>query len=88
MGPLPTKQITCPLNRDYRRQTIKLMECVHIEMIEVCVGKKHDVDLGRVTNGQRGRGQTFEPERKSGQPDSNPRKKNGIREDHYPEIIE
>src|SRR5580704_6248399 len=48
------------------------MERAHVEMIEVRMGKKHDVDLGEVTNGQRGRGQAFRSECKSGQPDSDP----------------
>jgi hypothetical protein len=49
-------------------------------MIEVRVGKKHDVDLGEVTNGQCGRSQAFRPECKTRQPDSDPGKKNMIRE--------
>jgi hypothetical protein len=31
------------------------MERAHVEMIEVRVGKKHDIDLGEVANGQSGR---------------------------------
>jgi hypothetical protein len=53
---------------------MKSMERAHVEMIEVRVGKKHDVDLGEVANGQRGRGQAFWSDRKTGQPDSDPRK--------------
>ena len=64
--PLPTQQIACPLGRDHRGRTIKSMERAHVEMIEVRVGKKHDVDLGEVANGQRGRGQAFGPECKTG----------------------
>jgi hypothetical protein len=64
------------------------MERAHVEMIEVRVGKKHDVDLGEVANGQRGRGQAFRSERESGQPDSDPGKKNWIRENPYPEKID
>ena len=52
---------------------------VSVEMIEVRVGKKHDVDLGEVADGQRGRGQAFGSECKTGQPDSDPRKQNRIR---------
>jgi hypothetical protein len=52
------------------------------------MGKKHDVDLGKVANGQRGRGQAFRPECKTGQPDSDPGKKNRIRENLYPEKID
>ena len=55
--PLPMKQITCPMGRDHRGRTIKSMKRAHVEMIEVRVGQKHDVDLGEVANGQRGRGQ-------------------------------
>ena len=51
--PLPTKQITCLLRSDHRGRTIKSMERAHVEMIEVRVGKKHNVDLGEVANGQR-----------------------------------
>ena len=69
-------------------RTIKSMECAHVEMIEVRVGKKHDVDLGEVTNGQCGRGQAFRPECKPRQPDSDPRKQNRIRENLYPEKID
>jgi hypothetical protein len=54
----------------------------------VRVGKKHDVDLGEVANGQRGRGQAFESECKSRQPDSDPWKKNWISENLYPEKID
>ncbi len=64
------------------------MERAHVEMIEMRVGKKQDVDLGEVANGQRGRGQTFRSECKSGQPDSDPRKKNWISENLYPEKID
>ena len=64
------------------------MERAQVEMIEVRVGKKHDVDLGEVANGQRGRGQAFWSDRKTGQPDSDPRKQNWIRENLYPEKIE
>jgi hypothetical protein len=56
------------------------MERAHVEMIEVRVGKKQDVDLGEVANGQCSRGQAFGSECKSGQPDSDPRKQNRIRE--------
>jgi hypothetical protein len=52
------------------------------------VGKKHDVDLGEVANGQRGRGQAFGSECKTGQPDSDPRKQNWISENLYPEKID
>ena len=83
--PRPTKQITCPLGRDHRGRTMKSMERAHVEMIEVRVGKKHDVDLGEVANGQCGRGQAFWSDRKTGQPDSDPRKQNWIRENLYPE---
>jgi hypothetical protein len=54
--PLPTKEITCLLRSDHRGRTIKSMERAHVEMIEVRVGKKHNVDLGKVANGQRGGG--------------------------------
>ena len=37
-------------------------------MIEVRVGKKHDVDFGEVANGQGGRGQAFRADCKTGQP--------------------
>jgi hypothetical protein len=57
-------------------------------MIEVHVRKKHDIDLGEVANGQSGRGQAFGPKCKTGQPDSDPRKKNWISEYLYPEKIE
>ena len=43
-------------------------------MIEVRVGKKHEVDLGEVANGQCGRGQAFRSDCKTGQSDSDPRK--------------
>src|ERR1700730_2349915 len=46
--PLPTKQITCPPGRDHRGRTIKLIERANVQLIEVRVGKKHDVDLGEV----------------------------------------
>lgn len=49
--PLPTKQITCPRSRDHRGRTIKSIERAHIEMIEMGVRKKNDVDLGKVANG-------------------------------------
>jgi hypothetical protein len=64
------------------------MERAHVEMIEVRVGKKHDVDLWKVANGQRGRGQTFRSECESRQPNSDPRKKNWISENPYPEKID
>jgi hypothetical protein len=32
---------------------MKSVERAHVEMIEVRVGKKHDIDLGEVANGQR-----------------------------------
>lgn len=67
---------------------MKSMERAHVEMIEVRVGKKHDVDLGEVANGQRGLGQAFRSECKSGQSDSDPRKQNWIRENLYPEKID
>ena len=67
---------------------MKSMERAHVEMIEMRVGKKQDVDLGEVANRQRGRGQAFRSERKSGQPDSDPWKKNWIRENLYPEKID
>jgi hypothetical protein len=86
--PCPTKQITCPQCRDHRGRTIKSMERAHVEMIEVRVGKKHDVDLGEVANCQRGRDQPFRSECESGQPDSDPRKKNWISENLYPEKID
>ena len=82
------EQFSCPRSRNHRRRTIKLMEGSHIEMIEVRVGKKHDVDLGEIANGQRRLGQTFGPERQSGQPDSNARKKNGIRQNYDPKKID
>ena len=56
-------------------------------MIEVRVGKKHDIDLGEVANGQRGRGQAFGSECKTGQPDSDPRKQNWIRENFIPKKL-
>jgi hypothetical protein len=56
---------------------MKSMERAHVEMIEVRVGKKHDVELGEVANGQRGRGQAFGSECKTGQPDSDPRNRTG-----------
>ena len=86
--PCPTKQITCPMGRDHRGRTIKLMERAHVEMIEVRVGQKHDVDLGEVANGQRGRGQAFRSECKPGQPDSDAWKKDWISENLYPEKID
>jgi hypothetical protein len=52
---------------------MKSKERAHVEMIEVRVGTKHDIDLGEVANGQRGRGQAFGSESKTGQPDSDPR---------------
>jgi hypothetical protein len=61
------------------------MKRPHVEMIEMRVGKKDDVDLGKVVNGQCGRGQAFRAECKSGQPDSDAWKKNGISENLYPE---
>ena len=63
------------------------MQRAHVEMIEVRVGKKQDVDLGKVANGQRGRGQAFRPECESRQPDSDPWKKYWISENLYPEKI-
>ena len=76
------------MGRDHPSRTMKSMERAHVEMIEVRVGKKHDIDLGEVANGQRGRGQTFGSECKTGQPDSDPGKKNRIRENLYPEKID
>ena len=67
---------------------MKSMERAHVEMIEVRVGKKHDVDLREIANGQRGRGQAFRSECKSGQPDSDSWKKDWIRENLYPEKID
>ena len=67
---------------------MKSMERAHVEMIEVRVGKKHDVDLGEVTNGQCGRSQAFRSECKSRQPDSNAWKKDWIRENLYSEKID
>jgi hypothetical protein len=52
--PRPTKQITCPIGRDHRSRTIKAMERARVEMIEVRVGKKHDVDLGEVADTNKG----------------------------------
>ena len=72
--PRPTKQITCPMGRDHPSRTMKSMERAHVEMIEVRVGKKHDVDLRKVADSQCGRGQAFGSDRKTGQPDSDPRK--------------
>ena len=63
------------------------MQRAHVEMIEVRVGKKQDVDLGKVANGQRGRGQAFWSECKPGQPDTDPREKYWISENLYPEKI-
>ena len=74
--PRPTKQITCPSGCDHRGGTIKSMERAHVEMIEVRAGKKHDIDLGKVANDQRGRGQAFRSKCESRQPNSDPRKKN------------
>ena len=76
------------MGRDHPSRTMKAMERAHVEMIEVRVGKKHDIDLGEVTNGQRGRGQAFRPECKPRQPDSDARKQNWIRENLYPEKID
>ena len=76
------------MGRNHRDRTMKSMERAHVEMIEVRVGKKHDVDLGEVANGQRGRGQAFGSECKTGQPDSDPRKQNWISENLYPEKID
>ena len=76
------------MGRDHPSRTMKSMERAHVEMIEVRVGKKHDVDLGEVANGQRGRGQAFGSECKTGQPDSDPRKQSWIRENLYPEKID
>jgi len=67
---------------------MKSKERAHVEMIEVRVGTKHDIDLGEVANGQRGRGQAFGSECKPRQPDSDPRKQNWIRENLYPEKID
>jgi hypothetical protein len=67
---------------------MKSMERAHVEMIEVRVGKKHDIDLGEVANGQSGPRQAFWSDRKTGQPDSDPRKQNWIRENLYPEKID
>jgi len=64
------------------------MKRPHVEMIEMRVGKKDDVDLGKVVNGQCGRGQAFRAECKSGQPDSDAWKKNWISENLYPEKID
>jgi len=86
--PCPTKQITCPMGRDDGGRTTKLMERAHVEMVEVRVGKEHDVDLGEVANGQCGRRQAFWSDRKTGQPDSDPRKENRISENLYPEKID
>ena len=77
---LPTKQIACQGSRDHRGRTVKAMERAHVEMVEMRVGKEHDVDLGEVANGQCGRRQAFWSDRKTGQPDSDPRKENWIRE--------
>ncbi len=85
---LPTKQIACPGSRDHRGRTVKSMERAHVEMIEVCVGQKHDVNLWQLANGQCRRGQAFGSDRKTGQPDSDPRKKNWISENRYPEKID
>ena len=76
------------MGRDHQGRTMKSMERAHVEMIEVRVGKKHDVDLGEVANGQRGRGQAFRSECKPRQPDSDPRKQNRISEYLYPEKID
>jgi hypothetical protein len=46
------------------------------------------VDLWQLPNGQCGRGQAFGSDRKPQQPDSDPWKKNWIRENHYPEKID
>ena len=64
------------------------MKCPHVEMVEVRVGQKHNVDLGEIANGQCGRGQAFRSERKSGQPNTNPRKKHWIGENLYSEKID
>jgi len=64
------------------------MERVHVEMIEMRMGKKDDIDRGEVANGKRGGSQAFGPEGKTGQPDSDPRKKNGIGENLCPEKID
>ena len=76
------------MGRDHPSRTMKPMERAHVEMIEVRVGKKHDVDLGEVANGQRRRCQALRSKCKSGQPDSDPRKKNWISENLYPEKID
>src|ERR1700732_2095480 len=76
------------MGRDHPSRTMKSMERAQVEMIEMRVGQKHDIDLGEVANGQRGRGQAFGPECKTGQPDSDPRKQNWIRENLYPEKID
>ena len=57
-------------------------------MIEMRVGKKHDVDLWQLANGQGGRGQAFGAKRKTGQPYADPRKKNRISKNCYPEKID
>ena len=75
------------MGRDHPSRTMKSMERAHVEMIEVRVGKKHDVDLGEVANGQRSRGQAFEAESKPRQPDSDPWKTDWISENPYPEKI-
>ena len=77
-----------PLRGDHRGRTIKSMGRAHVEMIEMRVGKKHDVNLGEFSNGQCGCGQAFGSDRKTGQPDSDPRKKNWISENLYPEKID
>ena len=43
-------------------------------MVEMRMGKEHNVDLGEFANGQRGRGQAFGSDCKTGQSDSDPRK--------------
>jgi hypothetical protein len=56
------------------------MERVHVEVIEMRVGEEDDIDRGEVANGQRRRSQAFGAECKARQPDSDPRKENGIGE--------
>jgi hypothetical protein len=61
------------------------MQRAHVEMIEVRLRKKQDVDLGKVANGQRGRGQAFRSKCEPRQPDTDPREKCWISENLYPE---
>src|SRR5919201_124132 len=88
MSILPTNVVTdlvsCQCSSLTSRKRVQrnrsLVRRAVITMVEMRMGKKHDINLGEVAISQRGRSQAFGSNRKTGQPDSNPRKKNWISE--------